>query len=158
MHDRAAGLVDRGRGEVGGDDRRRVADAEEDQRRRHQRAAAHAGQADDDADEEPRGQDREGGGGEQVHALVLPCGRVSGQGGQHGRAAAPRGEPRTLKRPLPPDDRGRARRARDRRGRARRRRGPAAPPGRARRARCDGGGELAQREDLAEQRRGGRRG
>ncbi len=33
VHDRAAGLVDRGRGEVGRDDRRRLADAEEDQRR-----------------------------------------------------------------------------------------------------------------------------
>ena len=52
MRDRAAGLVDRGGGEVGGHHGGGVADAEEDQRRRHQRPAAHAGQADDDADEE----------------------------------------------------------------------------------------------------------
>ena len=66
VHDRAAGLVDRGRREVGGDHGGRVADAEEDQRRRHQRAAAHAGQADDDADEEAGRQDGEEGGGDQV--------------------------------------------------------------------------------------------
>ena len=66
VHDRAAGLVDRGRSEVGGDDGGGVADAEEDQRRRHQRSAAHAGQADDGADEEAGREDREEGGGEDV--------------------------------------------------------------------------------------------
>ena len=66
VHHRAAGLVDRGGGQVGGDHGRGVADAEEDQRRRHQRAAAHAGQADHDADEEAGGEDREEGGGDEV--------------------------------------------------------------------------------------------
>ena len=71
VHDRAAGLVDRGRGEVGGHDGRGVADAEEDQGRRHQRAAAHAGQADDGADEEAGREDREEGRGEDVgHELL----------------------------------------------------------------------------------------
>ena len=54
VHDRAAGLVDGRRRQVGGDDRRGVADAEEDQRGRHQRAAAHPGDADDGADDERR--------------------------------------------------------------------------------------------------------
>ena len=76
VHDRAAGLVDRGGGEVGGDDRGRAAgaDAEEDQRRRHQGSAAHAGQAYHDADDEAGDQDAgEVGGEDLAHPVILPA-------------------------------------------------------------------------------------
>ena len=59
VHHCAAGLVDRRRGQVGGDDGLGVAHAEEDQRRGHQGAAAHAGQTDHDADGERRDGDAE---------------------------------------------------------------------------------------------------
>ena len=52
VHQCAAGLVDRGRGEVRGHDRGGVGEAEQDQGRGHQRPAAHAGEADDDPHDE----------------------------------------------------------------------------------------------------------
>ena len=73
VHDRAAGLVDRGGRQVGGHHGGGLADAEEDQGRRHQGATAHAGQAHHDADEEARRQDGEERAGDHVdHALILP--------------------------------------------------------------------------------------
>ena len=94
VHDRAAGLVDRRRRQVGGHHGGRLADAQEDQRRRHQRPAAHAGQPDHDADEEACGQDREEGGRDQVihgRAFGRACRCEQGgerQGVQHAQPSA----------------------------------------------------------------------